>query len=114
MAEAAEIVGVTKSNFTAHRQKFNGEGQCPPPTAQLASGPVWAGPDVNKLRRWSKEFAKVRVTRAPRTPSKPVVSAVPDVQPDKARAITRPPTKKVAAAAVAAAPKGKVFGKKAS
>lgn len=66
MAEAAKIVGVTKSNFTSHRKKFDGPDQCPAPTVQLVATPVWIGPDVTKLERWAKEFAKIRVTRAPR------------------------------------------------
>ena len=64
MAEAAEIVGVSKSNFSAHRAKFNGEDECPPHTAKLTCGPVWAGPDVAKLRKWAKKFNAERTKRA--------------------------------------------------
>jgi uncharacterized protein (DUF362 family) len=67
MAEAAEMVGISKSNFTAHRQKFSGEGQCPAATAQLTCGPVWAGKDAVALQKWADKWLKVRPTRAPRT-----------------------------------------------
>jgi len=86
MAEAAEIVGVTKSNFSAHRSKYSGEDQCPEPTAQLTCGPVWAGAEVGKLRKWAKEFAKIRSTRgsaeattakAPAKKAAPAKSAAP-------------------------------------
>lgn len=96
MAEAADIIGVTKSNFTDHRKKFAGEGQCPPPTAKVGCGPIWAGQDVAKLKRWAKEFAKVRVTRPPKgekaePPAKPAKAA-------PAAAKTKPAPKEAAAA----------------
>jgi hypothetical protein len=130
MAEAAEIVGVSKSNFSAHRKQFSKEGECPAPTALLASGPVWAGADKKAMERWAKEFAKIRKTRAPRVPrevapakpkaaaKKTAASKAPAAK--KAPARKAPASKKVAPAKASsngkapakAAAKGGLFGKK--
>lgn len=114
-AEAAEIVNVSKSNLSAHRDKFSGEGQFPRPTVILASGPVWAGRDYTALQRWAKEFAKVRQTRtraenpaAAKKAAKKVASAAVKAPPKKA------PTAKAAkpVAKKAAAKKGGFLGGK--
>lgn len=97
MAEAAEIVGISKSNFTSHRQKFSAEGQCPEPTAQLTCGPIWAGKDAVALKRWAKEWGKTRTTRAPRRSSDVIAAekAAKAAAPAK-KAVAKFPGKKIA------------------
>lgn len=107
MAEAANIVGVTKSNFSAHRAKYAGEEQCPPPTTKLECGPVWAGSDLGKLKRWGKEFAKIRPARGGSKPRTAAVEAVP-VKSAAKKAAAAP---KKAAPAKSPAKKG-MFGSK--
>lgn len=99
MAEAAEIVGVTKSNFSAHRTRFCGEDECPAPTAKLVCGPVWAGPDVAKLRKWGKKFATSRTVRSPSTVK---ASDVPAAMPMKAAPAKAAPAKAAPAKAAVA------------
>lgn len=103
MAEAAEIVGISKSNFTSHREKFNGEGQCPAPTVKLTCGPIWFGPDAKQLRKWAKEWNATRTTRAPRRSSEEIAAekAAKEAAPAKA---PKAPAKKAAAKATEAAP----------
>lgn len=108
MAEAADIVGVAKSNFSAHRAQYAGEGQCPAPTVKLTCGPVWAGQEKKAMDRWAKEFAKIRTTRAERQPVAPAAS-VKKAAPAKAAAsktAAKPvgPVAKKFAATKAAAP----------
>ena len=105
MAEAAEIVGITKSNFSAHRAKNSGEDECPAPTAQLVCGPVWAGSDVAKLRKWAKKFGASRVVRAPS-----VAASVPE--PSAAPAKAAKVAKKVAAPVTKAGPDKAAVNKK--
>lgn len=105
MAEAAQIVGVTKSNFSAHRAKHTGENECPEPTATLTCGPVWVGTDVKLLRKWAERFSKVRVTRAP-AKTKEEVTAKPAAKASKvAKKATKPAAK--ASKSVAKAPVAK-------
>lgn len=114
-AEAAAIVGVSKSNLSAHRDKFSGEGQFPLPTVVLASGPVWAGKDYTNLTKWAKEFAKVRTTRtrAPKEAAPAKKSAA-----KKASAAVKAPAKPKAAAkkapAASTAKKGGFLGGKSA
>lgn len=116
MAEAAEIVGISKSNFTGHRRKYAEEGQCPPPTGNVKAGPIWVGRDVDKLRKWAKEFAKIR---PPRPVKKEDVAEAAPAKPKKAAAakpVTAPAKKTIAKPAAAAkkapAKVTPLFGKK--
>lgn len=110
MAEAAEIVNVSKSNFAAHRKQFSGEGECPPATAHLSCGPVWAGKDVKALRAWAKTFAATRITRA--RPS--AKDAAPAKAPAKKAAASKKAAPAKAAVAKKAAPAKAEAAKKAA
>lgn len=96
MAEAAAIVGISKSNFTSHREKFNGEGQCPAPTIKLTCGPIWFGKDAVQLRRWAKEWGRMRTTRSPRRSSEEI-AAEKAAKEAAAAKVTKAPAKKAAA-----------------
>ena len=62
--EAAELFGMSRTNFNLHRNRWGGEGQCPAPSVNLKCGPVWVGPDVTKLEKWSAAYAKQRAADA--------------------------------------------------
>lgn len=57
-AEAAELLGMGRSNFNMHRKRLTGPEGCPAPTAELRCGPVWAGSDLTALKRWAVKYNK--------------------------------------------------------
>lgn len=57
-AEAADLLGMGRSNFNMHRKRLTGPEGCPAPTAELRCGPVWAGSDLTALKRWAVKYNK--------------------------------------------------------
>lgn len=116
MAEAADILGFSKSNFNQHRKRYDRPGEdgsdsaFPQPVQVLRCGPIWRAADMEK---WAKTFNKVRrpapSADAKKAPAKKVAAS-------KKTAPAKPVVaKKAAVVKKAVAPvKKSLIGKKAA
>lgn len=113
LAEASEVLGLSRQNFNLHRKRYSEEGQCPAPTADLRCGPVWVGSDKKALDKWAQKYAKIRDDRekakerranAVKKAVKPAAKAAKKIAPAKKTAKKGAVAKKVAPVAKKTAP----------
>ena len=101
MAETAELLGISRTNFNQHRNRYKDRegGGFPDPIVDLQCGPIWLRKDIDA---WSKKYRKNKAD-----------AAAAKIKRDKEAAADKIKREKEAAAAAKAKAAAKVVTPKA-